>query len=252
MTVLGNLRSGTFHVLGVAVLVGEVLFDDVVRLHIDLLVGVVLAVVDLLHAAHLLDEESVTVDGLTSLVARLLVHLTHLQDVLKAVEGNLDDLVVRACEQVTQWLDAAHLDEESNLSRSLKAARSGVGYSPASFLSRLEITILEEVNERLDDVCIDDSLDLRRVSSGDVGDGPAGLFPDTILSGAEKGKQGRECAAVNDDLGLNVVTGDNVTNGSKGGCLHGGRGVHQQLHEAPGNTGLYDSLDLVICAIRKI
>lgn len=84
VALLVDLGSGLAHVLGLALLVGEVLLDDVVCLHVNLLVGVVLALVDLLHATNLLDEERVAVDGLATRAAfaSLLVHLSDLEDVL--------------------------------------------------------------------------------------------------------------------------------------------------------------------------
>ena len=252
VAILCNLRSGTLHVLGFSILVREVLLDDVVCLHVNFLVGVVLAVVNLFHAAAFFDEESVAVDGFASVISRLLVHFTHFKDILKTVESDLDNLVVRACKQVTQGLDAAHLNEESDLSRPLKTARGGVGDGPASLLSGLEVAVLKEVNERLDDVCIDDGLDLSRVAGSDVGDGPAGLFADTILSRAQKRQQSREGTAVDNDLSLDVIASDYVANGSKGGGLDGGGSVHQKLDEAARDTGLNNRLDLVVSAIRQV
>jgi len=66
----------------ILILIREVLLDDVVSLYIDLLVGIILAIVDLLHAAHFLDEQSVAVDRLTSLLISLLVHFSNFENVL--------------------------------------------------------------------------------------------------------------------------------------------------------------------------
>lgn len=191
VTLLVDLGTGLAHVLSLALLVGEVLLDDVVRLHVNLLVGVVLALVDLLHAADLLDEESITVDGLaasTTLVG-VLVHLADLENVLKTVKCDLDDLVVRAREQVAERLDAAALDQVADLSRLLQAAAGGIGNGPTGLLPGLEVAVLEKVDQRRDDVSIDDSLNLGGVAGGDVGDGPAGLLADAVLCGAQQGQQ---------------------------------------------------------------
>jgi hypothetical protein len=254
VALLVDLRTSLGHVLSLALLIREVLLDDVVGLHVDLLVGVVLALVDLLHTADLLNEESVAVDGLTTsaVLARLLVHLTNLEDVLEAIKSDLDDLVVRACEQVAEGLDAAALDEVADLSRLLQTTAGGVGDGPASFLPGLEVAVLEKVNQRGNDVCVNDSLDLCRVAGSDVRDGPAGLLADTVLSGAQQGEQSGQRTAVDDDLGLDVITGNDVANGSEGGCLDRGGSVHEQLYEATGNAGLDDSLDLVVGTIRKV
>jgi len=108
------------------------------------------------------------------------------------------------------------------------------------------------VDQRWDNVGVDDGLDLRGVASGHVGDGPARLLADTILSGAQQRKQSGERSAVDDNLGLDVVTGDNVADGSEGGSLDGSGGVHQQLHETAGDAGLDHGLDLVVGAIREV
>ena len=64
-----------------------------------------LEIVDGDHASRLLDEERILVDSARA--RPLLVHLSHLQDVVEAVQRDLDDLVVHHCEQVAQRLDAA-------------------------------------------------------------------------------------------------------------------------------------------------
>jgi hypothetical protein len=222
VTLLVDLRAGLAHVLGVALLIREVLLDDVVRLHVNLLVCVVLALVDLLHAANFLDEERIAVDGLTTgaILARLLVHVADLEDVLEAVEGDLNNLVVGTREQVAEGLDAAALDEVTDLGRLLETTRGGVGDGPAGLFPCLEIAVLEEMNQRRDDVGIDDGLDLRGVAGGDVADGPAGLLADAVLGGAQQRKQSRQRAAVDDDLGLHIVACDDVTDRAEGGGLN--------------------------------
>lgn len=232
MTLLVDLGTGFAHVLSFTLLVREVLLDDVVRLHVDLLVGVVLALVNLLHAANLLDEESVTVDGLAarSVLAGLLVHIADLQDILKTIESDLDDLVVGADQEIAQRLDAAALNEVADLCGLLETAGRGVGDCPAGLFPCLEVAVLEEVDQRWDDVGVDYSLDLSGVAGSNIGDGPARLLADTVLGGAQQGKQSRERSAVDDDLCLDIVASNNVANRSQGGGLYGGRGVHQQLY----------------------
>ena len=186
-TVLSNLRAECAHVLRFSfVFVGEVLLDDVVRLHVDLLVGVVLAVMDLLHTTDFLDEERIAVDGLAGLTSGFLVHLTDLEYVLQAVKSHLNNLVVWASEQITQWPNATALNQITDLIRLLKTARSSVGDGPTSFLARLKVAVLEEIDKRRNNVCIDHGLDLSRVASSDVGDGPAGLLANAILGRAQQ------------------------------------------------------------------
>lgn len=164
----------------------------------------------------------------------------------------MDNLVVGACEQIAEGLDATALDQVADLGRLLQATAGSVGDGPASLLSGLEVAVLEEVDQRRDDIGIDDSLDLGGVAGGDVGDGPAGLLADAVLGGAQERQQSGERAAVDDDLGLDVVASDNVTDGAEGRGLDRGGGVHQQLYETAGDAGLDDGLDLVVGAIGQV
>jgi hypothetical protein len=122
--------------LSFTIIIREVLLDDGVGLHVDLLVTVVLALVDLLHAAAVLNEESELVHrGLAGTLLSLLVHVTDLEDVLNAVKGDLNDLVVGAGKKLAQRLDGTLLDEQTDLVRLLKTTGSGVGDGPASLLA---------------------------------------------------------------------------------------------------------------------
>jgi len=155
--------------------------------------------------------KSVTVDRrLVGALGSLLVHVTNLENVLKAVKSDLDDLVVRARQQVTQRTDGTLVNKVANLVGLLETTRSSVGDGPASLLAGLEVTVGKKVDEGGHQVGVDDSLDLSGVASSDVADGPASLLADAILGGAQKREQSGESAAVDNDLGLNVVTSDNV------------------------------------------
>lgn len=238
--------------IGILLLIREVLLDNVVGLHVNLLVGVVLTVVNLLHATALLDEEGVLVKTLGTFTSSLLVQVTNLENILKTVKGNLDDFIIRADEEVTEGLDAALSDEVSDLLRLLQSSGRSVTDSPAGLLTGLEITVLEKMNQRRNDVGINDGLDLRRVPSGDVGNGPAGLLANTILGRAEEGKQAGKCTTVNDDLGLHVITSNNVADGAESRSLDRGGSVQQKLHKSARNAGLDDGLNLLIRSIRKV
>lgn len=103
-----------------------------------------------------------------------------------------------------------------------------------------------------DDVGINDGLDLRRVASSDVGNGPAGFLADTILSRAQERQQARESTAVNDDLGLSIVASDNVANRAQSRGLNRGGSVEQKLNESAGDASLDNSLNLLVGTIRKV
>ena len=168
VAILGLLRRKLGHVACIVLIIREIFLDDVVCLHVDLLVGVVLAIVDLLHTANFLNKKRISVDWVTGLLRSFFIHFTNFEDVLQAIKSNLDNLVVGACQEVAKRLNATALDEVPNLFRLLKATRGCVRDCPASFLPRLEITILEKVNKRRNYIGINHRLDLCGVTSSDV------------------------------------------------------------------------------------
>lgn len=210
----------------------------------------VLEVVNREHASGLLDEERVLIHS----VRLLLVALSDLQDVLESVQRDLDDLVVGALQQVAERLDTPLADEVANLTRLLQSSRGRVRHGPAGLLLRLEIGVLEDVDEGRDDVGVDDGLDLLRGSGGNVGDGPAGFLADTFFRGGEEGEEGGKGAGCEHDLRLQVVSSDDVTDGSEGRGLDGGgvvpartlvsseesrdsvRDSHEEVHETADDT----------------
>lgn len=230
--------------------VWEELVHDVEALLVNLEVLVVLQVVDGDHATCLLDVLGVLVDGTWSLL--LLVHLTDLEDVLKTVEGDLDDLVVDRAQEITHWANAALADEVADLGRLRETTGSGVGDGPACLLLGLEVGILENVDERGNNVGVNDGLDLVRRAGSDVGDGPACLLADAVLGRGEQAKESGEGTRGDDHLGLEVVTSDNVTNGTKGWGLNGSRWVEKEVHKATADTAVNDGLDLVVDAVGKV
>ena len=209
-----------------------------------------LEVVNSNHATSLLNVERVLIDASGTL--RLLVHLANLKDVVETVERNLDDLIVHHLQEVTQGLDATLGNEIANLRGLLETTGRGVRNRPARLLLGLEVGILEDVDERRDDVRIDDGLDLLRGSSGNVGDRPASLLADTILGRGEKGEESRKGARSDHDLGLEVVARDDVANRAQSRRLNGCRGVHEEVNETPADTRLDDGLDLVVRTIREV
>jgi len=137
----------------------------------------------------------------------------------------LNNLVVGALEEITEGLDATLRNEVTDLTRFLQSTRSSVRHCPTSFLLRLEVGVLKDVDQRRNDVGVDDGLDLLRRSSGDVRDGPASFLADTFFGRREEGEKSGESSGSENDLSLEVVTGNDVTDGSKSGSLNGGRVV---------------------------
>ena len=134
----------------------------------------------------------------------------------------------------------------------LETTGSSVRDSPASLLAGLEVTIGKQVDKGSNDAGVDNRLNLAGVTSSDVGDGPASFLADTILGGAQEGEQSRKRATVDDHLGLDVITSDNVTHGTESGGLDRGRSVHEELHQATGDTGLNNGLNLVVGTIGQV
>ena len=141
---------------------------------------------DLLHALTLLNEQSIAVNGLLSSTSSILIHLSNLQDILKAIKGDLDDLVVRTGQEIAERLDATLVNQVADLLRLLQTARRCIRDCPASLLSGLQIAIGKEMDKGRNDVGIDDSLDLSRVASCNIGDSPTGLFADSVFSRAQE------------------------------------------------------------------
>ena len=235
--------------LGVLViLLSEVGVNNREGLLVDVEIVVCLQLMDLLHTTTILNIETVLVDT----VGLLLVHLANLQDVLQTIQGNLDNLIVHANQDIAKGLDASLGNKVSDLVGLVQSSRGGVGDSPASLLLGLEVGVLENVDQRGDNVGVNDILNLNTGPCGDVGDGPASLLANVVLGAGEKGQQGLEGAAVNDNLSLNIITCDNVSDRTKSGSLDGRQVVHQQLDKTTADARLDNSLDLLIRAVREI
>lgn len=119
---------------------------------------VMLEVVNRVHSSSFFNKESVLVDT----TIRFLVRLSNLQDVLQSIESDLNDLVIGTLQQVTQRFDTTLRNEVTNLTRFLQSSRSSVRHCPTSFFLRFEIGVLKDVDQRRNDVGIDDRLDLLR------------------------------------------------------------------------------------------
>lgn len=236
-------------VLSNLVLVGKVLFNHLVGLFVNGLVGTVLALVDELHAAGLFDKDGKLVVGAA---VGLLVELANLENVVKTIKSDLDDLVVSTGQDVAKRLDAALVDKVADLLGSGKTTRGGVGNGPAGLLSSLEIRGAQEVDQGRDEVAVNDGLDLVRVAGGNVGNSPAGLLADRVLGRGKETKERGQGTRVDDELSLDIVTSDNVSHRSEGGGLNSGRRVAQKVNKTAGETSLDNGLDLFVGTVREV
>lgn len=70
----------------------------------------------------------------------------------------MNDLIVARNQQIAKRLDAALLDQVANLLGTVKTARRCVRKRPASLLLRFEIAVLQNVDERRNEVGVDNGL----------------------------------------------------------------------------------------------
>lgn len=101
-----------------------------------------------------------------------------------------------------------------NLLNSPAARR--IRYCPGHFFARLKLGFHTNLNEGREDIGIDDRLNLFTISGRDIRNGPRSLFANRFLFRTEESKYARQSIAVEDDLGLCVVTGDNIADCSQG------------------------------------
>ena len=78
------------------------------------------------------------------------------------------------------------------------------------------------------------------------------LLPDGFLGGREELEETRQGSTVDDDLGLDVITGHDVPHGPEGGADDRLLVVHQELHYSPADAAVYDGLDLVVGSVTQV
>ena len=71
--------------------------------------------------------------------------------------------------------------------------------------------MLKQMNERRNKICIDNRLDLITISCGDVGYCPACFLSNCFFGAGEKTQQRRKSTTVDNDLSLDIVSSDDVT-----------------------------------------
>jgi len=84
-TVSTNCRANGKVFIALLFVIREVLLNNGIGLHVNLLICVILAIMNLLHTTALLDEQSITIDWFSRLAScfhGFLVKITNLEDVL--------------------------------------------------------------------------------------------------------------------------------------------------------------------------
>lgn len=95
------------------------------------------------------------------------------------------------------------------------SAAGRVGYHPRGLFFRFVRVFAQDIYQHGEYVIVYDGLDLLAVSRRDVAHRPARLFSHVISWPADELPQVREDSAVDDHLGLGVVTGHDVSDGSE-------------------------------------
>ena len=139
-----SLRSKGSVIGNVFILSVKVLIDNVISLLVNSIVDVGLAVVDELHATSLFNVNGILVLGAVGLN---LVVLTNLENVLKGVKSDLNNLVVIGREDIAERLDATLGNKVAHLLGLSKTTGSGVGKRPAGFLLGSVVRSGKQVNE---------------------------------------------------------------------------------------------------------
>ena len=81
---------------------------------------------------------------------------------------------------------------------------------------------------------------------------PLYLLPNRLLGGGEELEETGQGSTVDDDLGLDVVAGHDVSHGPEGGADDRLLVVHQELHYSPTDPAVYNGLDLVIGSVAQV
>mmetsp|Transcript_2588 Transcript_2588/g.5029 ORF Transcript_2588/g.5029 Transcript_2588/m.5029 type:complete len:202 (+) Transcript_2588:857-1462(+) len=178
-----------------------------------------------------------------SRAVRLSISLTNLENVFQTFQCNSDNLgIVVHLQEVTERLDAAHVYQLVDSFGG--AAGGGVRDCPSRFLLNIKLLVIQQIYQDWHNVGINYSLDLLLATSSDVGDRPACLLADALALVRKKGKQLSECPAAHDDLSLDVITSNDVSDGAKRRSLDCNLFMHQKLDAASRYSCFNDRLDV--------
>ena len=88
----------------------------------------------------------------------------HLENVLQALQSHGDDADIGAVKQIAQRLDAACSDQVLDLI--MRPAARGIADGPSTLFSNVKFSCGKEVDQRRDDVVLNDGLHRTRATSG--------------------------------------------------------------------------------------
>eukprot|EP00051_Salpingoeca_urceolata_P032286 m.15074 g.15074 ORF g.15074 m.15074 type:complete len:440 (+) comp4952_c0_seq1:684-2003(+) len=224
----------------------EKLVDDVKRTLVNLVVFVRLQKLDAFQTATLFNVVGVLVGG----ALQSGICFTNFENVFQRVQRYLKNLGVLHVEQIAQRLDAPALHQVPKLFWG--ASAGGVADCPRGLLAGLEQAVFQNVDERGNEVGLNDLLDLLLAASSHIGNGPARLLFDALLWAGQQGAQVVQCRAVEHNLCLGVIASDNVANGAQGRRHHAVVAVQQELDQAADDASVNHGLNLFVGPIRKV
>ena len=86
-----------------------------------------------------------------------------------------------------------------------------VGHGPGGLLLGLEVSLDEDIDQRLETSCVNDHLNLLVIARGDVGDGPGAIFGNILLGMLQKLGKDRDSLMLENSVSLRVVACHDVT-----------------------------------------
>ncbi|RNA35753.1 hypothetical protein BpHYR1_036413 [Brachionus plicatilis] len=224
----------------------KIFFNNLKCLFINLFILMTLQELNFVQAATLLDLERVQIRT----AAHIGVRLSQLENIVHSIQRHLHNLGVHKAQQVAQRLYHIQLDQISNLLGS--AGRSGIDDGPSGLLAGLVLASAQYFDQLGKNVRLEHHLNLGPGASSDVGNGPAGLLFDGLFGRVEQRQQTLQRIVVQYDLGLRVVAGDNVADGSERRLHHIQRAVHQELDETRTHARLNNLLDFFVGPVAQV
>jgi len=91
-----------------------------------------------------------------------------------------------------------------------KATASGIANGPTRLFFCFKFTVLKQMNERRNKICVNNRLDLIGISGGDVGYCPARFLSNCLFQTGKKTQQRRKGTTVDNNLSLYIIPSDDV------------------------------------------